>query len=289
MFNQAEIDREYNPRLTVADADVHIKAWLERSADLRERVAGQLGLRYGPTVAEYVDIFPASRERAPIHVFFHGGYWRALSAREFSFLAEPALSRGWCTVIVNYALCPSVKLPEIARQARAAISWIWNNAASFGGDRDRLVVSGHSAGGQLVGRLLATDWVADYGMPACPIHAALAISGLFDLEPLRWSWLQPGLQLTGDEIRSESPLHHLPTCNVPMAVAVGGAESESFRQQSKAYCAAVKQRGAAVDYLEAPKRHHFDVLDDLASINGVLWKTLEALTGSDIRPSSSDI
>jgi arylformamidase len=224
-------------------------------------------------------VFPGPRERAPIHVFFHGGYWRVLSAREFSFLAEAGLARGWCTVIVNYALCPQVKIPEIVRQARAAISWTWHNASKFDGDRERIVVSGHSAGGQLVGRLLATEWARDYGMPVAPIRAAMPISGLFDLEPLRWSWLQPGLQLNTEEIRAESPLHHLPTEPVPMVVAVGGAETQSFKEQSKTYCAAVKERLLSAEYLEAPQRHHFDVLDDLALANGILWERLEALLG----------
>ncbi|HYG87941.1 MAG TPA: alpha/beta hydrolase [Azospirillum sp.] len=274
LSTQDEIDREYNPRLGVPDVEALIAGWSTRSEEARRKLGGQLGLKYGPTLAEYVDVFPATRPNAPVHLFVHGGYWRAFTARDFSFIAEGPVSRGCCTVIVNYALCPQVSVTEIVRQTRAALAWTWAHAAEFGADRERISVSGHSAGGQLVARLLATAWQRDYGIPDDVIKAALPISGVFDLEPIRWSWLQPTLQLTGDEILAQSPMHHLPTRPVPMAVAVGGAESAEFRRQSRDYAAAVGAK-----FLEAEGRHHFDILDDLASPYGRLWRTLEQLAG----------
>jgi arylformamidase len=274
LTTQDDIDREYNPRLGVPDAEALMAAWTQRSEEARRKLGGRLGIPYGPTLAEYVDVFPASRPNAPVHLFVHGGYWRAFTARDFSFIAEGSVARGCCTVVMNYALCPQVSITEIVRQTRAALAWTWAHAAEFGADPQRISVSGHSAGGHLVARLLATAWQRDYGIPDDVIKAALPISGLFDLEPIRWSWLQPTLQLSGDEILAQSPMRHLPTHPVPLAVAVGGAESAEFRRQSADYAAAT---GAKL--LEVEGRHHFNVLDDLASPYGRLWRTVESLAG----------
>ncbi|WP_448188087.1 alpha/beta hydrolase [Azospirillum sp. sgz301742] len=274
LTTQDAIDREYNPRLGVPDAEALMAGWTQRSEEARRKLGGRLGIPYGPTLAEYVDVFPATRPNAPVHLFVHGGYWRSFTARDFSFIAEGPVARGCCTVVMNYALCPQVSITEIVRQTRAALAWTWQHAVEFGADRQSISVSGHSAGGHLVARLLATAWQRDYGIPDDVIKAALPISGLFDLEPLRWSWLQPTLQLSGDEVLAQSPMRHRPTQPVPLAVAVGGAESAEFRRQSADYAAAT---GAKL--LEVEGRHHFDVLDDLASPYGRPWWTVEALAG----------
>ncbi len=274
LTTQDAIDREYNPRLGVPDVEALIAGWAQRSEEARRKLGGRLGLPYGPTLAEYVDVFPATRPNAPVHLFVHGGYWRTFTARDFSFIAEGPVARGCCTVVMNYALCPQVSITEIVRQTRAALAWTWHHAGEFGGDRNRISVSGHSAGGHLTARLLSTAWQRDYGIPDDVIKAALPISGLFDLEPIRWSWLQPVLQLSGDEILAQSPMRHLHTTPVPLAVAVGGAESAEFRRQSADYAAAT---GAKL--MEIEGRHHFDVLDDLASPYGKLWRTVEQMAG----------
>ncbi len=274
LTTQDDIDREYNPRFGVPDAEALIAGWARRSEETRRKLGGRLGLPYGPTLAEYVDVFPATRPNAPVHLFVHGGYWRAYTARDFSFVAEGPVARGCCTVVMNYALCPQVSITEIVRQTRAALAWTWHHAAEFGGDRNRISVSGHSAGGHLTARLLSTAWQRDYGIPDGVIKAALPISGLFDLEPIRWTWLQPTLQISGDEILAQSPMRHLHTAPVPLAVAVGGAESAEFRRQTADYAAAT---GAKL--LEVEGRHHFDILDDLASPYGKLWRTVELMAG----------
>lgn len=274
---QDELDREYNPRLAVPDAGAVMAEWEQRSAALREGTKSRLGLRFGPTLAEYLDVFLCDADRAPVHVFIHGGYWRSRSARDFSFVARAPLARGHHCVVVNYALCPEVTIPEIVRQARGALAWTWENAASFGGDRERITVSGHSAGGHLTARLLETAWERDYGLPASPIRGAVAISGLFDLEPLRWSWLQPAVQITPDIVDRESPARRPHRVPVPFVAAVGGAESAEFRRQSADYAAQIGAGGLPARYLEIPGADHFSVLESLADPEGGLWQAVEAL------------
>ncbi len=271
--SQEAIDREYDPVRRVADAQAVIEGWLARSRRVLDRVEARLGIPFGPTRAEYLDVYPAG-SGAPVHVFFHGGYWRRFSARDFAFLAPAFREAGITLVIPNYALCPSVRLTEIVRQARAAVAWVARHAADFGGDARRLTVSGHSAGGHLTAMVAATDWPGDYGLPAETVRAGLAVSGLFDLRPFPFSWLQPTLQLDWREVWELSPLLRLPDGGPPLTVAVGGAESDEFRRQSRAFHEARRARGLAGRLLELPGLDHFRVLEELERPDSVLFRTV---------------
>jgi arylformamidase len=267
--SQDEIDREYNAGAAVPGSADLTAAWTERSEATRHKLGGRIGVRYGPTRAERVDIFPAG-EGAPVHIFIHGGYWRRFAAADFSFVAEALVAAGTTAVIVDYALCPGVSIDEIVRQVRAAIAWTCTNASTFGGARDRITVSGHSAGGHLTAMALATDWPGQYGLPPDLIKAALAISGLFDLAPFPYSWLQPSLQLTWDQVLRHSPVRHVPGTSPPLTVAVGGEESAEFRRQSHEFHRLRTERGLPGRHVEVPGCNHFTVLTALADRQGGL-------------------
>ncbi|HMR33983.1 MAG TPA: alpha/beta hydrolase [Geminicoccus sp.] len=267
--SQEEIDREYNAGAAVPDSAARVEGWVARSAATRGSLPCRLGVAYGPTRDEYLDIFP-SGEPAPVHVFVHGGYWRRFTAREHSFVAPPLVAAGVAVVIVNYALCPAVTIDEIVRQVRASIAWVRRNAASFGGDPERISVSGHSAGGHLTAMALATDWPGVYDLPADTLKAGLPISGLFDLSPFPYSFLQPALQLDWGQVRRNSPIGLSPPPRARVAVAVGGAESAEFRRQSAAFAEA----WAASRYLELPGCNHFTVLEELERPESQLFATL---------------
>lgn len=267
--SQEEIDREYNPGPAVSDSAARIEGWTARSAAARASLPCRLGVAYGPTRDEYLDIFP-SAERAPIHVFIHGGYWRRFTAREHSFVAPPLVAAGVTVVIVNYALCPAVTIDEIVREVRASIAWTRRNAADFGGDPERITVSGHSAGGQLTAMALATDWPGVYDLPADTLKAGLPISGLFDLSPFPYSFLQPALQLDWGQVRRNSPIGLSPPPGIPVTVAVGGSESAEFRRQS----AALVEAWAGSRYLELAGCNHFTVLEELERAGSPLFAAL---------------
>lgn len=272
---QDELDREYNAGAAVPDSAARMASWTERSARAREALTARLDVPYGPTRAEYLDVFPAG-EGAPVHLFVHGGYWRRFTARDFSFVAPPLVEAGTAAVVVNYALCPAVTIGEIVRQVRAAIAWTWSNAASFGGARDDLTVSGHSAGGHLVAMALCTDWPGDYDLPADTIKAGLGISGLYDLAPFPYTWLQPSLQLTWDEVRRFSPINVIPDSAPPLTAAVGGAESAEFHRQARDFLARWHERGLPGSLEVVEGRNHFTVLDTLADRPGGLAADLRA-------------
>ena len=259
---QAEIDAQYDVESSVPDFGRYVDFFLSNSQRVRKELRPRLDVPFGPTTAETLDIYPAARPDAPIHMFIHGGYWHSLSSKEFSFVAEGLVAAGVTVVINNYALCPEVTITEIVRQNRAAVAWLYRNAATFGGNRSRLYVSGHSAGGHLTAMLLATDWERDFGLPPDLVKGGTAISGLFDLEPFVHSWLQPKLRLTADEVDRMSPIRHVPERASPLTVTFGGDESAEFRRQSESFLAAWTEKGLDGRYLDLPGRNHFTVLED---------------------------
>ncbi|MDP9411412.1 MAG: alpha/beta hydrolase, partial [Actinomycetota bacterium] len=238
---QEELDAQYDLRTLFPEAANLYEVFCGReSGKAREDLTHHLDVPFGPTLAEHVDLYPAG-EGAPVLVYVHGGFWALRTAREFGFVARGPVSRGVATVVTNYALCPAVTIDEVVRQTRAAVAWAYRNAGSFGGDPERLYVAGHSAGGHLVGMLLATDWPGDYGLPQDIIKGATAISGLYDLGPFPYTFLQPKVQLTWGQVQKNSPILHLPATAPPLLVAYGGHESDEFKRQSEDFLAAWKE------------------------------------------------
>jgi len=271
---QQEIDQEYNPRLIVDNFALNVKSYLTESKRVMKEYAHHTGVAYGPTKAEILDIFPADIATAPVHIFFHGGYWHSFHSRDFAFVAECLVRNGIAAVIVNYALCPSVKIDEIVRQSKAAVAWTYSNAESFGGNPEQITISGHSAGGHLAGMLMSVSWKNDYGLPQDLIKGFLPISGLFDLAPFPFSWLQPKLQLTTDEVLRNSPLLQKPACSSPVVVAVGEKESNEFQRQSKNYAEYLQQHGISKKYLSVRGKNHFNILDDFLGDGGAFCKII---------------
>ncbi len=258
---QEELDAEYNLRVLFPEAATLYEAFCGReSGRAREDLAHHLDVPFGPTLAEHVDLYPAG-EGAPVLVYVHGGFWALRTAREFGFVARGPVSRGVATVVTNYALCPAVTIDEVVRQTRAAVAWAYRNARSFDGDPERLYVAGHSAGGHLVGMLLATDWPGDYGLPRDIVKGATAISGLYDLAPFPYTFLQPKVQLTWEQVQRNSPILHPPATAPSLLVAYGGHETDEFKRQSEDFLAAWEGRGLPGERLVLPDKNHYDIVD----------------------------
>lgn len=268
--SQEEIDREYNVELAVGDMRPYIERFVTDSAAARRELACVEDVRFGPTRDETLDIFPAASAGAPVLLFIHGGYWRALSSKEFSLVARGPVARGMTVAVMNYSLCPKVTIGEITRQSRAAVAWLAAHAADYNGDPARLFVAGHSAGGQQVGMLVATDWVGEYGLPADVIKGGMPVSGLFDLGPFPYSWLQPKLLLTGETVLRESPIAHVPPAGPPLLVTLGGDESAEFHRQSADYVAAWRARGLVAEEFAQPGCNHLTAILGLTEAGSAL-------------------
>lgn len=257
-------DRMYNNRELVPDHGAYFARWGADAVKARAEGPCELDIAYGEGAGETLDVFPAPHGDAPVFVFIHGGYWRALDKSDHSFVA-PAFTRdGACVVIPNYALCPAVTIPHITLQVARAVAWTWHHIGRFGGDRRRIVVAGHSAGGQLAAMMLACHWPqVDAALPRDAVRSALAISGLHDLQPImRTPFLQPSLNLTPEQVAQASPAR-LPAPKHGMLYTVtGGNESEEYLRQNRLIQEAWGARRVPV--CEAlPGLHHFSVLDAL--------------------------
>ena len=271
-LDTAWLDSQYNNRARIPEHPATFERWTRDSAIARDRTARRLDIAYGPHAGETLDVFPSMRNDAPVLFFIHGGYWRALDKRDVSFIGPSFTREGAMVVIPNYALAPAVTIEAIALQMVQALAWTWRHAALYGGNRRRIVVAGHSAGGHLTALLLTCRWTdVAPDLPADLIAGGLSISGLFDLEPIRQTeFLQPDLRLTPASVRRLSPAG-LPAPDVPLYATVGGDESEEFLRQNELIRSRWGDR--AVPVCEAiPGFHHLSVLDDLTDPHGRLHR-----------------
>ncbi len=257
---QAQIDAQYNPSIGLPAGVQPMQQFAAQALQARSELRSILDVPYGPTLEETLDIFPADTANAPVFIFLHGGYWRALSSKDFSGIARGLQSLGITTVVVNYALCPFVSIDEITRQTRAACAWVLRNIGAHGGDPSRVALGGHSAGGHLTAMCLQTQWKRDYGLPQDPFSGALLFSGLYDLEPLRYSYLQPLIQLDDGVIRRNSPAFLMRACATPIWITWGGSESAEFARQSELYRDAFVAAGNQALLTPQPGANHFTVL-----------------------------
>jgi arylformamidase len=274
----AFLEREYNPRTTIANFAEFPSRWKAAAQVARDSTEAQLNLQYGASPAERLDFFPAPGRERPLLIFLHGGYWRALDKDDFSWVAPEYVSAGISVAIVNYSLLPATPLAEIVRQVRRACVWLYQNARSLNVDAGRIVCSGHSAGGHLTAMMLATNWAElSTTLPRRLLAGALTISGLFDLEPLtRADFLRQDLGMDQRQTRELSPAF-LPWHNeAPMLRAVGALESTEFHRQSS-LMADTWPGACGHALIEVPECHHYSVCDALAARESVLYQAARSL------------
>lgn len=248
-----DAEREYNNRARVPESAEIIAAWARDAAVFRASgVRAELNLAYGGGAREKLDLFlPPNAEAAPTALFIHGGYWQALDRSFVSHCARGLLAQGVAVAVPSYDLCPAVTLGEIAEQLRRAAAFLHRRQGG------RLLAAGHSAGGQLAALLLATNWPAwEPGLPPGMVGAALPVSGVFELGPLKGTSIAKALNLTGQDIATLSPRLLPPPAFEALHVVVGGAESDEFIRQSRDFAT---HWGGGFEAL--PGANHFTVLD----------------------------
>jgi arylformamidase len=287
-YDQAALDREYNNSGKVANSAEYLARYRAESRLTRDALPARLDLRYGPNPGETLDVFlPEGAGPWPVHVFVHGGYWRALDKQDFSFVARALQPAGVLVAVINYALLPAVDMDELVRQVRASVAWLHRNAAALGGDPARLTVSGHSAGGHLVAMLMSTDWGLFAGLPADVVKAGCGISGLYDLEPMRLCFLNETLGLTMETARRNSPVHLVPEAAGPLLLPVGEREGAEYHRQTETLAAAWCRRGLTVEVMDMGGHDHFSIIAELGRHGAPLGRALLRQAGVPAAPAGA--
>ncbi len=272
-----DYEAEYNNRARVPEHPEIFARWAREAEDYRaeamkERRA-ELGLSYGSSLRQFIDLFSALRAvTAPLALFIHGGYWRSLDPSLFSHMARGLNAHDVTVAVVGYDLCPEVTIAEIIEQIRHACLFLWLRTGQ------RMMIYGHSAGGHLAATMLATEWQARY--PKAPpdlVPAAYSISGLFDLAPLVSIPMAQDLRLDESEARSVSPLFWPAPKGRPFDAVVGALESSEFLRQSRTIADSWGKAGAQTRYEAIPGTNHFTVIDALADPHSAMVGRLAEL------------
>jgi len=265
-------DLLYNPRLTVTGFEKIFERWERDSERARASLDCYLDVPYGTSEAETLDIFRAQGESRATLMFIHGGYWRSLDKKRFSFIAPAFAKSGVSVAIPNYALCPAVKVEDIVMQIVQACAWLHRNCVNFGAPSNRLYLCGHSAGGHLAAMMLCCAWPAySADLPRKVVSAALSISGLYDLtEIVKVPSVNCDVRLTEKSALKVSPAFMPPPADAPLFTAVGGDENEGFHIQNRLI--AERWREAVRADFPCPGANHFTVLDQLCAPESNLFR-----------------
>ena len=268
-MDRATLDAAYNNTAAVGQAkrDAYVADWTQRSQAIRRAPDARLDLRYGGGPRHRLDVFPCGTPAAPTLLYIHDGYWQMNDKEPYAFLGEGVRQAGFNLGLIEYTLAPAARLDQIVGEVRSAVAWVIEHAKELNGDPGRVFVSGHSAGGHLTAMAMDDPRVA----------GGVAISGLYELEPIRLNYLNDKLGLDVAEAERNSPIRHLPAVASPLVVTVGLGELPELVRQSEEYAKAWTARGHRGRYLPVPAHDHFSILEELARPNGVILGALQEI------------
>ena len=273
-MDQKALDDAYDQVVWAANRE-HIA---ERRRLASERTIARNGAperaSYGPTEIEKLDIYKTKRANAPVMIFIHGGAWKGGTAKDSAYMSEMYLAAGANFVIPDFVWVQNAggSLMTMADQVRRAVAWVYKNAASFGGDPNRLYVSGHSSGGHLGGCVVITDWQKDFGLPADIVKGALLISGMYDLKAVRLSKRSKYVNFDDATEEALSAQRHIDKINMPLVVAHGTLETPEFQRQSREFAAAVKAAGKPIEFFVGEGFNHFEIQETMANPFGLVGR-----------------
>ena len=265
-MDQKALDDAYDQLVYAPNRDQVHKRNMFNSDRVRARLGAPKRLAYGSTPMEQLDLFATSKPNAPINVFIHGGAWRTRSAKDYAFMAEAYVRAGAHWIALDFDGVEGTKgdLLPMADQVRRGVAWVYKNAKSFGGDPNRIYVSGQSSGAHLAGCIVTTDW-KDYGVPNDIVKGGLLCSGMYDLKPVRLSKRSDYVAFTDESEEKLSSQRRLDRLNCPVIVAYGTFETPEFQRQNREFAAAVKAKGLPVTLLVAEGYNHFEIAEAIGN------------------------
>jgi arylformamidase len=275
-YDKEEIDYAYDQAPWAPNRNEIAKRNAQKNAAALARLGPPRRVAYGSAEIEKLEIYAAKQRNAPVNIFIHGGAWRSGTARGAAYMSETFVDAGAHFVSLDFNNVTDVggNLAVLADQIRRAIAWVYKNAASFGGDPDRLYVSGTSSGAHLAAVALTTDWRKDFGLPADTLKGGLCCSGLYDLYPVSLSARASYVKFTPEIIEKLSPQRHLDKLMAPVIVAHGTLETPEFQRQNREFAAAVKAAGKPVTFLIGQGYNHFEMFETLGNPYGLLGRAM---------------
>jgi len=265
-MSQQDRDLGLNNGVAVAGSGDMVAGWERRSAQMRARDSDHLDLRYGPRERNRIDFFKAA-EKAPTVLFIHGGYWQMRAKEVFAIFAAGPLAHGINVATIGYTLAPDATLDEIVAEIHQGLDFLAAQLPDLGGDASRIVVSGWSAGGHLTSMALSHRHV----------KAGMAISGIYDLEPIRHSYLNVKLGLDEAMSRRNSPMMQAGGAIKPLSLVVGSAELPLLLKQTADFAGHRAKYGLPVTYEEIPGADHFTIMNELSSPMGRITTLIRQL------------
>jgi arylformamidase len=276
-MDQQALDDAYDQLAYASNRDQVAKRRIFNSERARAVIGAPQRVAYGPSEIEQLDIYRTSKPNAPVNIFVHGGAWRANQAADYACLAEPFVTAGAHYVILDFINVDDAggSLFPMVEQVRRAIGWAYRNAASFGGDPERLYLTSHSSGSHIGGCVVTHDW-AKHGFPVDILKGATLGSGMYDLAPVRLSKRSKYVKFTDEMEEALSAQRHLDKLNTPLILAHGTYETPEFIRQTRDFHAAVKAAGKPVELLVGEGYNHFEMLETLANPYGLLGRAVLA-------------
>jgi arylformamidase len=280
-YDQIELDAAYDQAVYQPNILQLNKRWTSNSARTRARIGEPLRRAYGDSAIEQLDIFRCDRAKAPTFIFIHGGAWIRGAAKDYAAPAELFVGAGAHYVapdFINVAESGGSLFP-MAEQVRRAIAWVYRNAASFGGDPDRLYIGGQSSGAHLAAVALTTDWRGDFGVPADIVKGGLCTSGMYELAPVRLSARANYVKFTDEMVETLSPIRHLDRLAAPLIVSYGTYETPEFIRQAREFATAVRDTGKLRELIVAENYSHLELPETLCNPYGVLGAAVLKMMG----------
>ena len=272
------LDAEYDLRSAFPDYVHYFEDWAVRSRGARQRLNCLLDVPYGPGPRDRVDFFPAPTPIAPLLVYVHGGYWRSLDKSDFSFLAFPFIKNGTSLALINYDLFPGTTMSKLVAQVRHACAWIAVNAGRLGVAYTELHLAGWSAGAHLVAMVLCSGPETSRTAIGTPrVSSMLALSGVYDLQPILETSANADLRLDKAEAQRNSPINLQPTLQCPIVMMWGERETRAFRQQSSCLAEVWRAKGAGVRSMQVPGLHHYALMNALGDDGSAVFETAAGL------------
>ena len=277
-LDRQALDLEYSPSARVRGGLIPYLALYKALS--REAIFGEgvlTDLCFGADPGNVIDLFvPAGNGPWPLHVFIHGGFWQALSQRDFAFIGPPFQRQGIAFASINYTIAPAATIGQMIEECARAIGWLSANAQRWRLDPNRITISGHSAGAHLCAMLLSRDWAAA-ALPRGAIKGAVLVSGVYDLEPIRLSYVDEPLRLSQAQVAAWSPMRLKPLTDCPVALIWAENDTDEFKRQSRDYADWIGRQGQAVSGAERAGRDHFDILLAAEQSPGRLFEAARAL------------